>query len=261
MSLSSIVTEEVLQRLSQLQVEDYDSIASLFSVGYAPHALAEAVASAAGGRDPQLPMNGGQPRALKINAWSFCSDQGQYHDTYGLSSSRAAEIKDLLRADAEAGRREIQEIVSTRLRIRGSTRPVTVSFDGMPGSAPRTGANQSSEQGADLKREIARDSARYGQYRFTPEDTERPGMFRFRIHLGRGLYATYQNKSGVINVARIARVHGRYHELVRGLIYFMVNDGDFKFGGDVPSRIEFDGILQPGADVPRAPSPKAATAA
>nr|QKK35416.1 putative PAS-rich protein [Erysiphe necator associated polymycovirus 4] len=262
MSLSDVISPEVLGRLSALSLEDYEVLASVTSLGYRPGELYLAVSALADGKDVKLPEGGGQPRPLTINAWSFVSDKGQYHDTYGLSSARAGEIKDLLREDREAARAAIVEVVSARLRTRGSNKPLHVSFDGMPGGA---GGDKSQSQGrrpgADLKREIAGDSSRYGQYSFVAEDTDRSGAMRFKVPLGAGLWATYQNKTGAIDVARITRVKGRDHPLVVDHVYFWRSGKTPLRGADIPEKIRFNGILAPSAPMPPNPVDKAATVA
>jgi len=262
MSLSSVIPDDVLERLSSLEIGDFTVIASAISLGYSPHALGEAIMKLADGGDPSLPAVNGNPRPLTINAWSFVNDKGQYQHTYGLSSARAGELKGMLLESRDDACREISAVVTARLRARGSERPLIVSLDGMPGG---TGVDPSppgsGKPGKELKQEIVRDSARYGQYTFVASDTNRSGSLRFRVHLGKGFYAVFQNKVGAVDVARIARVKGRFDELVSDHICLWPNGAVPRFGSDIPEKYEFDCILPPSAPTPPEVGNKAATAA
>lgn len=260
MSLSDVVVGDALQRLSALKLEDFTVIASATSLGYKPEGLFQAVRSLKDGQAVELPRGGGQPKPLTINAWSFVNDREQYHGTYLLPSTRAIEIKELLLKDREAAKAAILEVVSARIAARGSNKEPRVSFDGMPGSAG--GADNTARVthvGADLCEEIKKDSARYGQYKFKPEDTDRTGSLRFKVPLGMGLYATYQNKRGAVNVARIVRVKGRFDELVVEHVHFWMPGKPWLSGSDIPEKVTFDGKLAPSQQAPANPVPSAKT--
>jgi hypothetical protein len=254
MALSDIISLDLARRLDALGVEDFSAIVKAASVGFGPAKLKQGVSAIARGESPDLPAGLGQAKPLNIIAWSFCTDHGQYADTYGLSVARAAELKDQLRKDPEPALAEIRSVVSARLAARGSQRPVVVLRDGIPGvhagDHPPTRPRQG---GVDLKKEIVQNGALYGMYKFVAEDTGRAGNLRFRVPLGSGLFAVFPNKAGAIDVARLCRVNGRSHPSIVDHVAFWRDNKAPVFGDDIPERVTFDGRLKPGEQPPPDP--------
>jgi len=262
MSLNDVMSASTAENLSELTESDFTVLVKSLSLGFPPHELRAAIARVANKEEVPLPSGLGTPRPLRINAWSFASDHGQYADTYGLTDSEAGRLKGLLRDDPDSGIKEITELVSTALRVRGSNRPVFVSREGMPGAGKTDHKPSLGKQGgADLKSEIVKNPSTYGMYKFEAEDTGRPGPHRFRVGLGAGLYAVFGSKQGAVDVARICRVKGRDDPVIAGLVVFW-RDGKAPLSGpDIPKQVEFDGRLRPGEAAPGNPVEKAATVA
>jgi hypothetical protein len=261
MSLNTIISKELASALAELKVDDITAIVRAGAAGLDPASLYAGVRAVARGEDVPLPTTGGSPRPLTINAWSFVFDHGQYHDTYGLDGAAAGRLKDLLRTDAEAALEEITAVVTKSLRQRGSQRAVRVTKDGMPGggTTDHTPAAPGRQGGAELKAAIRLSPALYGMYDFVAEDTDRPGPDHFRVPLGGGLYATFSNKRGAIDVARLCRVNGRTHPLCEGRVKFWMEGRPPVAGPDIPERVTFDGRLGPNERPPPNPSAKAKT--
>lgn len=261
MSLNEIVSDDVAARLEGLEVGDYAIIIKAASVGLTAQRLFEGVRAINNGDAYELPGKLGTPRPLVINAWSFVNDKGQYRDTYGLSDAVAGTLKGQMRDDPDSAIAEITRVVSERLRMRQSPRPVRVSRDGMPGSAPGGDQQHQGQGGVDFKTEIKRQAALYGMYTFVAEDTGRTGPYRFRVPLGACLYAVFQNKRGAVDVARITRVHGRSYALVEPYVAFWRNGKPPLFGKDIPDKVKFYGVLKPGEASPADPVEKDMTVA
>nr|UYK54780.1 PAS rich protein [Talaromyces amestolkiae polymycovirus 1] len=263
MSLSSIITEELAAKLKGLTVDDFSSIIRACSVGMTPVRLAEGVSALTEGEDYTLPDRAIQPKALTIQAYSFVRDPCQYNSTYGLDSSRAGQLLDLLRSDPTKGQEEIQTIVSAHLRRKGSKRPVIVTMAGFPSSVPVPGGTQvpaGSDKKA-LKAEIKNDSALYGMYRFGVIDTGRAGPERFMVKLGGGLVAFHQSSHSAVDVARITRKHGRAHPLVAAHVAQFMEGHSPRYGDSIDKKITFSGKLAPSDQPPADPVEKAKTAA
>nr|WBL45230.1 putative PAS-rich protein [Metarhizium brunneum polymycovirus 1] len=135
MSLNGIVSKDLAEKLADLSVDDFVALTKASSLGFNPCSLHTAVQGIARDEDVALPEPSIGPHPLVVQAWSFVKDHGQYHDTYGLSSSAAGELLDLLKTDADKGVAEIQRIVTEALRRKGSNRAVVVNRNGMPGGA------------------------------------------------------------------------------------------------------------------------------
>lgn len=255
MSLNGIIGTALAEKLVDLSVDDFIALARAGSLGLPPQKLFEGVQAIASGATYDLPTGGGQPKAIVVQAWSFVKDHGQYHDTYGLSSSRAGELTDLLRSNRDAAVAEIAAVVTAALRKRGSPRPVVVNTNGMPGAPttdhsarPITSTNRNA-----LKEEIKRSPATYGLYRFVAEDTGRAGAERFAVRLGGGLFAFHQSKQGAIDTARICRRLGRRHEPIIASIAFWLGGKNPVYGDAIPTKVEFTGVLGPNEEVPADP--------
>jgi hypothetical protein len=262
MSLNDVVSPVVAGTLSALSEDEFLILVKSLSLGFPPLELRAALARVANEEEVPLPSSLGRPRALKINAWSFVNDHGQYADTYGLSDSEAGHLKGLLRDDPDTGIKQITEKVTTALRVRGSNRPVHVSREGMPGAGKTDHRPAPGKQGgADLKAEILKNPSAYGMYKFEVEDTGRPGPLRFRVSLGAGLYSVFPSKSGAIDVARLCRVNGRDFEPIAGRVVFWRDGKAPLHGPDIPKQVEFDGRLKPGEEAPARPVEKASTVA
>nr|CAD7829826.1 proline-alanine-serine rich protein [Beauveria bassiana polymycovirus 3] len=262
MSLHDVVSKDAAERLAELTLGDIDLVLKVASLGLSATNIHEGVLALSEGRDYEPPRKLGGPRAITINAWSFVSDRGQYHDTYGLTDGRAGELKTLLRGETDQGISEITSVVTAALQKKGSNRPVRVVRDGMPGISKTDGAPSPGKQsGADLKLEIAKHPQIYGMYKFDVEDTGRPGALRYKCHLGHSLYACFQNKRGAIDVARICRVNGRRHPAVDGRVYFWRDDKSPLAGSDIPEQCSFDGKLLPMEPTPPKVVSKAKTEA
>lgn len=247
MSLNDSMSKEVAQRVSALQVEDIVVLVKCLSLGFPPSELHSGATRVANGENVPVPSHLGSPNPIKINAWSFVNDHGQYADTYGLTDGRAGELKGMLRTDTEAGIRAITDVVTAALAKRGSNKPVLVSRDGMPGAGQTDHKQGPGQQGgADLKVEISKSPTLYGMYQFDTEDTGRPGPMRYRVKLGGGLYAVFPSKRGAIDVARICRVKGRHDESIAGRVVFWRDDKPPLSGPDVPAKVTFDGRARPG---------------
>lgn len=262
MALNDIVSKDLATRLSDVTESDLVVLVKALSLGFSPGDLHSAVSRIAHDEFVPLPTGFGAPRPLKINAWSFANDRGQYAGTYGLSDAEAGRLRGVLRDDPSTGVAEINAIVSKALQERGSNRPVSVSSEGMPGP-PRIG-NQPTpgrQGGADLKAEIAKNPSVYGMYDFDVVDTGRPGPYRFKVSLGSGLYAVSPSKRGAIDVARICRVKGRHEPIIAGRVVFW-RDGKAPVADpDIPEKITFDGRLRPGEKQPAEPADKEKTTA
>jgi len=262
MALNDIISVDLAKRLDALGIDDLSAVIQAASVGFGPAKLKQGVSAIARGERPDLPSGLGQAKPLHIIAWSFCSDHGQYADTYGMSVARAAELKDQLKRDPEPALAEIRSVVAARLAVKGSQRPVVVSNDGIPGVAstehPKTRPRQG---GVDLKQEIIKNGALYGMYKFTAEDSGRPGNLHFRVRLGGGLYAVFPNKSGAVDVARLCRVNGRGYPPIVDHVAFWRDGKSPLFGADIPEKVTFDGRLKPGEASPPDPVSVARTAA
>jgi len=263
MSLNTIINQGLAEALAALKVEDINAIVRAGAAGLDPASLYAGVRAVARGEDVPLPTTGGSPRPLTINAWSFVNDHGQYHDTYGLDGATAGRLKDALRTDADAALEEITTVVTKSLRQKGSQRAVKVTKDGMPGggTTDHTPSAPGRQGGAELKAAIRLSPALYGMYNFVVEDMDRNGPDHFRVPLGGGLYATFPNKRGAIDVARLCRVNGRHHPLCEGRVKFWMEGRPPVAGPDIPERITFDGKLGPNDRPPANPSAKAKTEA
>jgi hypothetical protein len=261
MALNDIIPLDLGKRLDVLGVDDFAAIIQAASVGFGPSKLKQGVSAIARGERPDLPSGLGQAKPLHIVAWSFCSDHGQYADTYGMSVARAAELKDQLKRDPEPALAEIRSVVTARLAAKGSQRPVIVVNDGIPGASssehPKTRPKQG---GVDLKKEIIKNGALYGMYKFTAEDSGRPGNLHFKVRLGGGLYAVFPNKSGAVDAARLCRVNGRGYPPIVDHIAFWREGKNPLFGADIPEKATFDGRLKPGETPPEDPVSVARTA-
>lgn len=262
MALNDAMTKDVANRLKDISSDDLSVLVSALSLGFRPDGLHSAITRVANGEEVLAPSKLGEPRPLKIVAWSFVNDHGQFSDTYGLTDARAGELKGLLRSDLDKGVKEITDIVTAALRKKGSTRPIIVITDGMPGTGKTDHSSPPGKTGGvDLKQEIVRNPTLYGMYNFLAEDTGRPGAQRFSVALGGGLYAVAASKKGAIDAARICRVKGREFELIRGMICFWREGKTPLFGPDIPSKVDFDGCLKPGQDPPAEPLSKGKTVA
>lgn len=263
MSVTNVVTRECAQRLADLTLGDFEAIVRVGSLGLNPQQILDSVAAVNRGEDPQLPENSGAPKPLKINAWSFLKDHGQFSDTYGMTSAEAGAMLDLLASDADKALADIAALVTAQLRKRGSLRPVVVSREGMP--APRhadAGTPAPGRQGGyELKEEIKRNPTVYGMYHFEAEPTGSVGPQAFRCRLGGGLYSTFPSKKGAVDVAKICRVNGRDHPLCAGRVAFWLQGKPPMYGDYIPEKVTFDGRLAVGVDPPADPAVKAKTEA
>jgi hypothetical protein len=263
MSLNTIVSQDLASRLADLTVADLRTIVKVASLGYNAEAIHAGLGGVARGEEPELPKGVGAPRPLKIMAWSFVKDRGQYHDTYRLTSAKAGELADLLLRDVDAGREEIRSIVAGALSARGSNKPVEVDVTGVPGAtSAQTGAPVLGRSAvAALKAEIRTNSGIYGSYRFDAEPTGRVGPSAFRVRLGGGLYATFQSKEGAVAVARICRVKGRRYPLVVDHVALWLEGKTPLYGDDIPSKVEFTGAASPSAPLLADPAGRTKTEA
>lgn len=262
MSLSDIISTDLASALADLSVADFTALVKAASVGFGPSKLKAGVDAIHRGDEVPLPSGLGQAGSLKIVAWSFCSDHGQFADTYGVSVARAAELKHQLRYTPDDAIAEIRKIVTDALEKKGSLRPVVILRDGIPGSGTTDHSGPRSAQlKSDLKKEIKSRGTLYGMYKFVAEDSGRQGDLHFRVRLGAGLWATAASKSSAIDVARICRVNGRSHELVADRVCFWRDGKAPVFGVDIPESVTFDGKLKPGQALPADPVSKARTEA
>ncbi|QDB74988.1 MAG: putative PAS-rich protein [Phaeoacremonium minimum tetramycovirus 1] len=260
-TLNGIIAVELATALAEFDPDSIGSIVKAASLGYSPESLHAAIVSIAQGNVVPLPHGGGAPAPLTIQAWSFVKDKGQYHDTYGLSSAQAGELSDLLMEDRDKAFKRITDVVTTRLRMRGSERAVKIVDSGMPSKSSQSSAVASGSTSRGLKEEIRRDPATYGLYKFVATDTGRAGSERFSVQLGGGLFATHASKAGATDVARICRVKGRKYPLIADRVAFWLSGSQPCYGDAIPSKVTFDGKLAPSEAVPANPSPKAKTEA
>jgi len=262
MSLNDIISAALLDKLTELKVEHINAIVKASAAGFKSEALVQGLRSLKEGAVVPTPSTLGQAKPLVINAWSFCSDRGQYAETYGISTSRAGEIKDLLRLDVDKGIAEVTKIVTDHQARKGSIKPILVTRVGIPGqvagSDPDAGAQRA---GADLKAEIRRNGNIYGMHKFDAVDTGREGNLHFACNLGAGLRACFSNKAGAVSVARICRVKGRHDPLIVPYIVFWPHGKNPRVGADIPSSITYDGKLKPGEKILPEPADKAKTEA
>lgn len=262
MSLSDVIPMESLLRLAELEEEDVKAITSAVTLGYSPQMFFEALQSIKAGNEPALPRQSGQPKTLTVNAWSFVNDKQQYSGVYSLSPQRAAELKELLLRDPDTAASEIHAIVAAAISGRKSNKGVHVSLNGMPGSSSGDSPGSLKGLNAQLKIEIATQGARYGQYKFTATATPYGGPHAFSVPLGAGFSAYFANKVGAVDVARIASVHGRFHQLVDGYVGFLSPGSTSpKFGSSIPEKVTWDcvqGPSDPLRPAPRSVSPTTA---
>jgi len=262
MSLSSAFTKETLERLGELEKDDFVAMASAVTLGYNPGMFYEAVQNFKHGIDPALPHASGQPKPLTVNAWSFVNDRAQFHGVYGLSTAEAAELKDLLMSNREEALSRIESIVSQQLQRKGSRKGVAVSLTGMPGSRAGPGGVEPNPISRELKIEIDSDGSRYGRYKFEATATPFDGPHAFTVPLGGGFNAYFSNKRGAVDVARIARVRTRFFPLIAGYVGFNVPGAPAPLFGDaIPAKANWDCVLGPNEPLPPPPASKATTAA
>jgi len=261
MSLNDAMSADTAKKIEELDVADIVALVRCLSLGFGPEELHAGAERVAAGEIVPVPSRLGLPNPLKINAWSFVNDHGQYADTYGLTDAEAGTLKGLLRTDVEKGIAEITRVVTAALTKRGSNKPVAVSRDGMPGAGKTDHHPAPGKQGGtDLTAEITRNPTLYGMYKFAVEDTGRAGPLRYRVRLGNGLYATFPSKRGAIDVARICAVNGRNYEVIAGRVVFWRNGKTPVSGPDIPSKVP-DGKSAPGEALAPDPVDKADTVA
>lgn len=255
MAVSNIVSKDLAAKLSELSLGDFKALTQAGSLGLTPDDLCEHVHAINSGGNPEFPRGVGRPKPIKVLAWSFVNDRAQYHDTYGLETTRAAELKDMLLAETDKGVAEITRVVTEVVRRRGSTKPVAVLTTGLPGT-PGTGAGVSQAGGVGrgaLKDQIRQKPAQYGLYSFTAEDTGRTGSTRFRCGLGGGFYSTHPSKQGAVDIAKIARVEGRDFPLIADRVAFWLDGSKPLFGDDIPTKAVFSCQLPPHEPAPADP--------
>jgi len=259
MPVSDFVTPELAAKLANVTPDEYSNLVKLTSLGMTPSQVIEAVQALNAGNDPELPTTGGRPKVLTIQAWSWLNDPAQYRDTWGCTTAEAAALKDKFETDADAAVKELTDLLNTKNRSRGSTRPIAVTTanspgGGSPGQPGNPGAGKAMR--AALKDHIRTNPVLFGSYNFTAEDTGFPGNMRFRVRLGGGLYAVAPSKTAAVDVARIARVEGRRHPLVTDHVVFWLEGKPPLVGSHIPEKVTFDGKLRPNDAAPADPTPK-----
>lgn len=260
MSLSTTFNKDTLERLGNLERQDFVAFASAVTLGYNPTTFFEAVQGFKNGVDPQLPQSTGQPKPLTVNAWSFVNDRAQYNGVYGLSTADAAAIKELLMRNRDEAVKQIEDLVSDHLHRRGSNKSANVSLEGMPGDRSGPGASESSSVARELKVEINSAGSRYGRYHFEAVQSPLGGPHAYTVPLGGGFSAYFANKRGAIDVARIARVRGRHFPLIDGYVGFLHPEAkDPVFGSSIPSKAAWDCTMGPDDTPPAPPTGKAPT--
>lgn len=238
-TLNDAISKSTAQRLAELTADDVKIIAKTMALGFIPETIPDAYARVARGEAVQLASELGRAKPLKINAWSFVSDSGQYYETYGISPIRAAELKNQLTEDPNVAIEAITALVTAKQRQRNTQKAVIVSLDGMPANtrdARREGVVAGDE--ASQYAEIRQRGQMYGMYDFTAERLpSKIGQFASYVNLGEGLRAYGKNDKQAIAVARICRVQSRQHELVKDYIGFVYNGNGPVFGKSIPTKI------------------------
>jgi hypothetical protein len=261
MLAKALITKDQATRLFELDSSDYEVVIKLASLGLKASAVEKYVTEVFNERPPPSIDVSGAPKPVRIVAWSFVKDRGQYNGTYGLSAAEAGDLTELLLSDRDAAIAKITTIVSDKLRRSGSQKPVVVLSDGIPSVNSRGKHTPPSNDGGLrlLSEEIRTNSGVYGSYKFAPEKTGKLGDQAFRVPLGGGLYIFAQSKKLAVAAARVTRVKGRSDPIVVSLVGFSLAGASPKFGTDIPSKILFDGRLGPQDTPPKEPEAKAQT--
>uniref|UniRef100_A0AB74UEX5 Capsid protein n=1 Tax=Phyllosticta capitalensis polymycovirus 1 TaxID=3367395 RepID=A0AB74UEX5_9VIRU len=262
MSFAERVPPTLPSKVATMSKEEFKALAGSFSLGFNPGDLYDAYVSTHRGNPVVLPPTTGTPKPLKVVAWSFVKDRGQYEATYGISSARAGELEDLLLRDREEGIAQIREIVANHPRTKASKRSVDVVDDGIPMAAGGTSAAQPSMSDIKaLKAEIRAHSARYGEYKFGVEPTDARGSMAYRVRIGGGLYVYHQSKEGAVAAARIVRVNGRDHPLVSGHVFLALEGRTPVPNQGISPKYDYDGIGGPREEPLEDPVPTPPTRA
>lgn len=251
------------ESIAALDEDVVTAIVKLASLGLRSSDISGYASDLAAGKDRGPPSPNTSPRPVKIVAWSFVKDRGQYHGTYGLSAARAGELTELLLSDPDAAATTISTIVSEKLRRNGSQKPVHVSLAAIPRASGKDGTPPPSNDGGLrlIRSEIRANSGVYGSYKFVPQATGKLGAHSFRVSLGAGLYVYAQSKQLAVAAARVCRIKGRKDELVQHLVAQQTGDSSPKFGADISEKISFDGRLGPNDVPPPVPGTRAKTVA
>jgi len=259
MSVSDFISRDLAGKLASLTADEYSSLVKLGSLGMTPRQVIEAVQAVNAGSDPELPATGGKPKVLTVQIWSWFNDPAQYRETWGCQSAEVAALKDLYATDPEACVKKLTDLLNTKNRARGSTRPVTITTANSPGSGL---AGQSVNPGAGqavrkaLKEHIKTSPILFGAYNFEAEDTGLAGKLKFRVSLGGGLYATGSSKVAAVDTARICRVEGRRFPLISDSVVLWLEGKPPVPGTHIPDKVTFDGKLRPNDAPPADPVAK-----
>lgn len=94
------------------------------------------------------------------------------------------------------------------------------------------------QSGTDLRNFIASAPERYTMPVSEVIDTGKAGSLRYRVLLGDNVYACFPKPRGAEQVAKIAKVHGIFHPMVKGRIYNIP-------AGESPALINSDTAVSP----------------
>lgn len=260
---AKVLNEAQAEAIASLDNDVVTAIVKMASLGLKSGDISGYAADVFDGKDRAPPSPNTSPRPVRIVAWSFVKDRGQYHGTYGLSAARAGELTELLLSDPDAAAATISTIVSEKLRRNGSHKPVHVSLAAIPRASGKDGTPPPSNDGGLrlIRGEIRSNSGMYGSYKFQPVATGKLGAQSFRVPLGAGLYVYAQSKQLAVAAARVCRIRGRKDELVQHLVAQQTGDSSPRFGADISEKISFDGRLGPNDTPPAVPGTKAKTVA
>lgn len=246
------MTPDQASRVAQLESNDITSILTMSRASQKAEDILRIAQQIRDGRDPLVPDSvwSTTPKPLHIMAHSFVKDKKQYNATYGLSDEKAAELANLLRIDPGAACKEIESLVSTKIKSKGSGREVKVLLaQAPPQSASSNMTVPDGDGGAkELAAEVAKRPFVYGQYQFEPEPTGLAGQYQFRSHLGDDLFAVGQSKKLVKNAAKICRVNGRFDEVVRPHIWYWTSGSLPLRGNEIPDDV-WDGKQSASAPI------------
>jgi len=226
-----------LTTLRALSPSEVDIIVKMCAAGVRPADIPAVLAYEPADPDAVPAPTPTKVGTVVVQAYSFVRDPGQYAATYGLTSARAAELRDLLASDSEKAQEEIRAIVAKRLRDRGSPKVAHVVLGAAPSNPEAKAFGRVADAEAlALFAKAGGYQAQVGAYDFDVEETGRKGRVAFRVRLGAGLAAVGHNRRVALCAARLVRVLGR-HDPVLAPYIAQFAGGEATFGEDVEADI------------------------
>nr|QKK35420.1 capsid protein [Erysiphe necator associated polymycovirus 5] len=234
--MSGYLTVEDAKRISEVGEPIVRVVIKLAANGLTSERILALARAVAGGEPAPFDLAPGQPRTLKIQAYSCLHDPRQYADLYGMTEAVASELRIQFKVEPEVVCERITQIAVEALRRRGSPRGVVVTMDGTPGSPPTSPSptTSSSDRLRAFKAEIASNSGVYGSYVFEARPTYRDLTRAFSVDLGWNCFVLAQSKALAIAVARIVRVKSRHDPSVRDFVHYIDPGNNALAGMDIP---------------------------